>query len=107
MSLQSRDDLRHVAHETEDYTGADLKAILYSAQLRAAHRVLDEERKDTNTVATSSSADTASEGTMRGEPASTVTRVMVCRLTSPAEYMELQANPDLEQRVYMHCYNIK
>ena len=40
-------NLREIAKpcNTEHFTGADLKALLYNAQLQAAHSVLDERRK--------------------------------------------------------------
>ena len=40
-------DLHELARSsyTEHFTGADLKALLYNAQLQAAHTVLDEEKR--------------------------------------------------------------
>lgn len=34
-------DLREIADKTHGFTGADLKAVLYNAQLQAAHAALD------------------------------------------------------------------
>ena len=99
MALQKQGDLKRIARETEDYTGADLKAVLYSAQLSAAHRALEEQRKDSKTAAISSSSDVRSEDAVGGEPVSTATKVMVYKLTSSAECTELQAKPDLQRRV--------
>ena len=38
--------LREIASKTEGFTGADLKALLYSAQLQAAHEALERKKKD-------------------------------------------------------------
>lgn len=100
IPLHSTADLSEIARSTENYTGADLKALLYSAQLRAVHRVLDEDRTD---VKSSSSADAeATSETVDGrghderEPASS--RVMVYRLSGP-RCEGTQAEPELEERV--------
>ena len=37
--------LREIASKTEGFTGADLKALLYSAQLQAAHEALERKKK--------------------------------------------------------------
>ena len=34
-------DLKEIAEKTDGFTGADLKAVLYNAQLQAAHAALD------------------------------------------------------------------
>ena len=38
--------LREIASKTEGFTGADLKALLYSAQLQAAHEALERKKKE-------------------------------------------------------------
>lgn len=38
--------LREIASKTEGFTGADLKALLYSAQLQAAHEALDRKKRE-------------------------------------------------------------
>ena len=50
MRLDSKANLRHIAQNTEHYTGADLKGVLYSAQLRVAHRALDREKGEEGEV---------------------------------------------------------
>ena len=39
-------DLKEIASKTEGFTGADLKALLYSAQLQTAHEALERKRKE-------------------------------------------------------------
>ena len=96
MSLESTADLRRVARSTENYTGADLKAVLYSAQLRAAHRVLREEKADI-TTSTENSDSRSKEAVGKG---SATARVMVFRLSGP-RCSELEGKPDLELRVIL------
>lgn len=91
MSLQNAAGLSQIAHSTENYTGADLKALLYSAQLRAVHRALDQDRTDLKTSSTD--VETTSETV---EPTSS--RVMVYRL-SDTRCTGTQAEAELEQRV--------
>ena len=38
--------LKEIATSTEGFTGADLKALLYSAQLQAAHEALDRKKRE-------------------------------------------------------------
>ena len=38
--------LKEIASKTEGFTGADLKALLYSAQLQAAHEALERKKKE-------------------------------------------------------------
>lgn len=38
--------LREIATKTEGFTGADLKALLYSAQLQTAHEALERKKKE-------------------------------------------------------------
>lgn len=38
--------LREIASKTEGFTGADLKALLYSAQLQAAHEALERKKRE-------------------------------------------------------------
>ena len=116
MNLQSTVDLKQIAHRTTYCTGADLKAVLYSAQLRAAHRVLDREEKnkqkldsdhvasplsspiktmDINTVVSHSTAST----TWTTYTTTTAT-VKTYRLTRTAtKCTELQPHRDIQQRV--------
>ena len=111
MKLQNTADLKLIAHNTEHYTGADLKAVLYSAQLRAAHRLLDKEKQEVMGVASSSSTTMMSSTTTMTSSEDTVTirgsreaaassDVMVYRLTSSGRCTEQQAKPDLHQKVY-------
>lgn len=39
-------NLKELASQTEGFTGADLKALLYSAQLAAAHEALDRKKRE-------------------------------------------------------------
>ena len=41
MPLENHADLQTIAKQTEAFTGADLKALLYNAQLQSAHEVLE------------------------------------------------------------------
>ena len=41
MPFDEEVDLEEIAEKTDGFTGADLKAVLYNAQLQAAHAVLD------------------------------------------------------------------
>ena len=43
MPFDEEVDLEEVAEKTDGFTGADLKAVLYNAQLQAAHAALDSE----------------------------------------------------------------
>lgn len=94
MSLQNAAGLSQIAHGTENYTGADLKALLYSAQLRAVHRALEEDRTDLKTSSTN--VETTTETVDVKEPAPS--RVMVYRLSDP-RCTGTQAEAELEQRV--------
>ena len=38
--------LKEIASKTEGFTGADLKALLYSAQLQAAHEALERKKRE-------------------------------------------------------------
>ncbi len=38
--------LKEIASQTEGFTGADLKALLYSAQLQAAHEALERKKRE-------------------------------------------------------------
>ena len=113
MQLQNT-DLRQVAQHTHDYTGADLKAVLYSAQLRAAHEVLRKEEKKLSvsseslpsssadrTVESRTSADAVksriSEGSVVGGDEEA--RVMVFRLNSGNAQVQGNADHNLEERV--------
>ena len=44
--LMSDGHLREIASKTEGFTGADLKALLYSAQLQAAHEALERKKME-------------------------------------------------------------
>ena len=44
--LMSDVHLREIASKTEGFTGADLKALLYSAQLQAAHEALERKKRE-------------------------------------------------------------
>ena len=122
MQLQNT-DLRQVAQHTHDYTGADLKAVLYSAQLRAAHEVLRKDEKKLSvsseslpsssadrTVESRTSADAVesrisvdtvesriSEGSVAGGDEEA--RVMVFRLNSGNAQVQGNADHNLEERV--------
>ena len=41
LTLSSGIDFYEIANECEYFTGADLKALLYNAQLLVAHRLID------------------------------------------------------------------
>ena len=45
----SESGLREIAGQTDNFTGADLKALLYSAQLEAAHEALDKKKREADT----------------------------------------------------------
>ena len=91
MHLESRASLKQIAQSTPHYTGADLKAVLYSAQLRAAHRVLDMEKMNEKKREVSPSEKDAS-GT-------TVARVKVYKLSS-GQCTEQLPQPELQKQVY-------
>ena len=121
MQLQNT-NLKQVAQHTHDYTGADLKAVLYSAQLRAAHEVLRKEEKKLSvsseslpsssadrTVESRTSADavksrlsvdtvesTIPEGSVAGDEEA---KVMVFRFNSGNAQVQGNADHNLEERV--------
>ena len=46
MNLDPKVDLRDISRRAEGYTGADLQALLYNAQIEAVHDVIDAGRRD-------------------------------------------------------------
>lgn len=82
-------DLRKIAQQTEYYTGADLKAILYSAQLQAVHEILGDQ-------GTYSEASDTSKSEEETQPESQA-KVMVFQFSSGCT--QKQATSDMEQRV--------
>lgn len=46
QASMSDSGLREIATATEGFTGADLKALLYSAQLQAAHEALEKKTRE-------------------------------------------------------------
>ena len=94
MHLESRASLKQIAQSTPHYTGADLKAVLYSAQLRAAHRVLDMEKMNEKKREVSPSEKDASGTTVEGGA-----RVKVYKLSS-GQCTEQLPQPELQKQVH-------
>ncbi|CAI8007733.1 Peroxisomal ATPase pex1 [Geodia barretti] len=93
MHLESRASLAQIAQSTPHYTGADLKAVLYSAQLRAAHRVLDMEKMNEKKREVSPSEKDASGTTVEGGAS-----VKVYKLSS-GQCTEQLPQPELQKQV--------
>ena len=93
MHLESKASLKQIAQNSPDYTGADLKAVLYSAQLRAAHRVLDTERNEKRGESPGVSME--KEGHLTSGDAG----VKVYKLSS-GQFTEVLPEPELQKQVY-------
>ena len=94
MHLDSSANLRLIAQKTPHYTGADLKAVLYSAHLRAAHRALDREKGEKRDV--SAGPDEKAEGERSVN--SSRGGVRVYRMSGHS-HTGSSPDPELQQRV--------
>ena len=91
MPLESRSSLKQIAQNTPHYTGADLKAVLYSAQLRAAHRALDAEKmNEKREVSPGVSSEKDGRGTAEGWASVRVYKLGSGQCTEPQPELQKQ-----------------
>ena len=95
MRLEIKGSLQPIAQSTTHYTGADLKAVLYSAQLRAAHRTLDREKEEKRELLKESSSSACEK---EGQQTAGGAGVRMYKLSS-GHCTELEPDPMLQEQV--------
>ena len=98
MPLENHANLQTIAKQTEAFTGADLKALLYNAQLQSAHEVLEWRAHSSREAKTETEGDGTPAEQKKNAGDNSVDRALVFAFTDTG--LRRQKAPQLESKVY-------